>query len=144
MASSPFKWPGGALMWPHSTLKKSSKELIKPIDCSNVLVESALVPRAYKTNTDRRRRLITITYCSSSSVFMTNKTPNGARKHRESTQPNSSKMAKLFFYFLPSDGLAQYCVNLSRWFTHKTAAFSTEQCTTPLLFHNFEASQGAR
>jgi len=42
-----------------------------------------------------------------------------------------------------SDGLAQYCV-LSRWFTHETAAFSTEQCMTPSLFHNFEASQGAR
>jgi len=43
---------------------------------------------------------------------MTNKTPNGARKHRESTQPNSSKTAKLFFFFffffLSSDGLAQY------------------------------------
>jgi len=25
----------------------------------------------------------------------------------------------------------------------RTAAFSTEQCTTPSLFHNFEASQGA-
>ena len=48
------------------------------------------------------------------------------------------------FFFLSSDRLAQYCVNLSCWFTHETAAFSTEQCTTPLLFHNFEASQGAR
>ena len=45
--------------------------------------------------------------------------------------------------FLLSDGLAQYCVNLSCWFTHETA-FSTEQCTTPSLFHNFEVSQGAR
>jgi len=76
---------------------------------------------------------------------MTNKTPNGARKHRESTQPNSSKMAKLFFFFfffLSSDGLAQYCVNLLRWFMHQTAAFSTKQCTTPSFFHNFEALQG--
>ena len=77
--------------------------------------------------------------------FLTNKTPSGAEKHHESTQPNSSKTAKLFFFFLlSSDGLAQYCVNLSRWFTHETAAFSTEQCTTPSLFHNFEVSQGAR
>ena len=89
--------------------------------------------------------------CSSSSVFMTNKTPNGTRKHRESTQPESSKTAKLFFFFfffffffLSSDGLAQYSVNLSRWFTHETTAFSTEQCTTQSLFHNFDASQGAR
>ena len=47
-----------------------------------------------------------------------------------------------FFFLLSSDRLAQYCVNLSRWFTHKTA-FYTEQCTTPSLFHNFEVSQGA-
>jgi len=47
-------------------------------------------------------------------------------------------------FFLSSDGLAQYCVNLSRWFTHETAAFSTEQYSTPSLFHNFEVSQGAR
>ena len=47
-------------------------------------------------------------------------------------------------FFLSSDGLAQYCVNLSRWFTHETTAFSTEHSATPSLFHNFEASQGAR
>ena len=46
VASGSFKWPGGALMWPHGTLKKSSwkkkkkrKELIKPIECSDVLVQ---------------------------------------------------------------------------------------------------------
>jgi len=49
----------------------------------------------------------------------------------------------VFLLLLSSDGLAQCCINLSRWFMHKTAAFSTEQCTTPLLFHNFEVSQGA-
>jgi len=78
---------------------------------------------------------------------MTNKTPNGTRKLHESTQPNSSKTAKLFFFFfffLSSDGLAQCCVNLSRWFTHETEAFFTEQCTTPSLFHNFVVSLGAR
>ena len=32
--------------------------------------------------------------------FLTNKTPSGAEKHHESTQPNSSKTAKLFFFFL--------------------------------------------
>jgi len=45
-------------------------------------------------------------YCSSSIVFVTNKTPNGARKHRESTQPNSSKTAKLFFFRRATE----YCV----------------------------------
>jgi len=30
----------------------------------------------------------------------------------------------------------------SRWFTHETASFYTEWCTTLTLFHNFEVSQG--
>jgi len=44
VASGPFKWPSGALMWPCGTLKKSKKkkknekELIKPIECSDMLV----------------------------------------------------------------------------------------------------------
>ena len=80
---------------------------------------------------------------SSLSVFMTNKTPSGARKHHESTKPGTRKRGKMFFFLLSLDGLAQYCVNLSRWFTHETAAFYTEQCITPSLFHNFEVSQGA-
>jgi len=54
------------------------------------------------------------------------------------------KCFSFFFFLLSSDGLAQYCVNLSRWFTHETAAFYTEQRTTPSLFHNFEVSQGTR
>ena len=41
-----------------------------------------------------------------------------------------TKRAKCFSFFffslLSLDGLAPYCVNLSRWFTHETAAFSTE------------------
>ena len=40
VTNGPFKWPGGTWMWPHSTLKKSSwKELLKHIECSDVLVE---------------------------------------------------------------------------------------------------------
>ena len=67
----------------------------------------------------------------------------------ESTESESSKTAKMFFFFFrffspSSDGLAQYCVDFSRWFTHETAAFYTEQCTTPSLLHNIEVSQGAR
>jgi len=41
-----------------------------------------------------------------------------------------------------SDGLVQNCMTLSLWFSHKTAAFYTEQCTSPSLFYNFEVSQG--
>jgi len=81
---------------------------------------------------------------------MINKIPSGAEKHHESTEPESAKTTKLFFFFLfflsffLQTVLAQYCVNLTHWFMHKTAAFYTEQCTTPSLFHNFEFSQGTR
>ena len=46
------------------------------------------------------------------------------------TEPESCKTVKMFFSFFlssfffllsSSDGLAQYCVNFSWWFTHKTA-----------------------
>ena len=50
-------------------------------------------------------------------------------------------MAKCFS-FSSSDGLVQICVTLSWLFSHKTAPFYTEQCTSPLLFHNFEVSWG--
>ena len=50
-------------------------------------------------------------YLPSSSAFVTNKAPSGVRKHHKSTKPGTHKMGKMF-----SDGLAQYCVNLSRWF----------------------------
>ena len=67
------------------------------------------------------------------------KVPNQTAAKRPNCFSSSSSSFFLSF-FLSSDGLAQYCVNLSRWFTHETAAFSTEQCTTPSLFHNFEAT----
>ena len=35
------------------------------------------------------------------------------------------------FFFL-------FVLTLSQWFSHKTAAFYTEQCTSPLLLRNFE------
>ena len=41
-----------------------------------------------------------------------------------------------------SDELVQICVTLSRWFSHKTAAFFTEQCTSPSLFSRFEVTRG--
>ena len=88
------------------------------------------------------------TYHPSSSVFMTNKTPSGAEKHHWTRKLKNGQnvlffLSSFFFLLSSSDGLAQYCVNFSWWFTHKTAAFYTEQCTTLSLFHNFEVSQGA-
>jgi len=35
-------------------------------------------------------------------VFMTNSTPSGVRKHRESTEPESRQTTKLFFFFFSS------------------------------------------
>ena len=40
------------------------------------------------------------TYRSSSSVFMTNKTPRVAKNRRESTTPGTRKTGKLFFFLL--------------------------------------------
>jgi len=48
---------------------------------------------------------------------MMNNTPNGAKKHRASS-------------------------NLRDSCSHETAAFFTEQCTSPSLFHRFEVSRG--
>jgi len=75
---------------------------------------------------------------------MTNKTPSGTEKHHESTEPESSKMTKMFSFFSLLQTGWLNIVWTSRWFMHETAAFYMEQCTTPLLLHNFEVSQGVR
>ena len=66
------------------------------------------------------------------------------KKHRKSTEPESCQTAKIFCFLSSScsssDGLIQNRVTLWWWFSHKTAAFYTEQCTSPSLFHNFEVS----
>ena len=54
--------------------------------------------------------------------------------HKKASQKyqnrNSQNRQKMFFFLLSSsDGLARYCKNLSQWFTHKTAAYYSEQCT---------------
>jgi len=54
---------------------------------------------------------------------MTNKIPSGTEKHHKSTEQESSKTAKMFSFFLSSDGLAQWCMNFSWWFTYETASF---------------------
>jgi len=45
---------------------------------------------------------------------MTNKTLSGAENHQNQ---KAAKLPKYIFF------LAQYCVNLSRWFLHENAAF---------------------
>jgi len=69
---------------------------------------------------------------------MTNKIPNGAEKHHESTIPEEAKQQKYFSssFFRRTSSVW--------WFTHETAHFiHAEQCTTPSLFYNLEVSQGA-
>jgi len=43
-------------------------------------------------------------------------------------------MAKMFSSSPSSDRLVQICTTLSGWFSHKTAAFSTEQCISRCFF----------
>ena len=57
-----------------------------------------------------------------SQKYQTRKSPEGQNIFLSSSSSSSS------------DRLVQICVTLSRWFLHKTAAFSTEQCTSPSLF----------
>ena len=78
---------------------------------------------------------------------MTKNTPSGAKKHREGTEQESHQMAKMFFSSSSSsssssDGLVQIHVTLSWRFSHKTAAFFTERCTSPSLFSSFEVTWG--
>jgi len=56
------------------------------------------------------------------------------KKQRKSTEPESCQM---FFFSSSSsslDGLVQNYATHSRWFSRQTAAFYTEQRTSPSLF----------
>ena len=83
-------------------------------------------------------------YNSSSSVFLAKKTPSVVNNRRESklTAPKSRQTAKIGFLLLllrlASSNLADSLTTC----LHKTAAFYTEQCTTPSLTGNFEVSRG--
>jgi len=56
---------------------------------------------------------------------MTYNTPSSMKKHRKSTEPESHQTAKMFFLSSSSsDGLAQNCVTLSRWFHTKQQHFT--------------------
>ena len=91
-------------------------------------------------------------YHSSLNVFTMNNMPGGMKKHCESNKPESRQMAKNISSssssssFPSSDMLVQnnkYYMTLSWRLLHKTAAFYTEQCTSPSFFSfNFEVSQG--
>jgi len=73
---------------------------------------------------------------------MTYKTPNGMNiakvPNREVTR--RPKVSLSVFFFL--DGLVQNCVTFTIMVFKQTAAFYTEQCTSPSLFHNLKVSEG--
>ena len=84
---------------------------------------------------------------------MTKNTPSGAKSIAKVPNQKVTRRPKCFSLFQnvflsssssssSSDGLVQICVTLSRWFSHKTAAFFTEQCTSPSLFSRFEVTRG--
>jgi len=74
-------------------------------------------------------------YRSPSSVFMMNNMPTGTKNNHESTEPERLSSSS-------SSSLDRLVRKLSRWFLHKTAAFYTEQCACPSLFHSSEVSKG--
>lgn len=97
-------------------------------------------------------------YNSFSRVFMTNKTPSSVKKNvvkvpnqkvtkwqsvlllsSSSFSPSSSSSS----LSIPLDGLVQNRMTPSRQFSHKVAVFFIDHCTSTLLLHNFEVSQGA-
>ena len=60
---------------------------------------------------------------------------NPSRKyHTRHSQNGQIVFLSFFLSSSSSDNLAQRCLNLSRWFSHETVAFSTEQCNVPSLF----------
>ena len=105
------------------------------------------LPKSLQISKTGGKKAFMTTYYSSSSVFLAQKTPSVVNNRRESTAPKSRQTAKIGFLLLhlllSSDGLVQIWLTPSRRCLHKTAAFYTEQCTTPSLFGYFEVSQGA-
>ena len=79
--------------------------------------------------------------------FMTYNMPTSMKKRRKVPNQKVSRRPKcfsFFFFFLFRQATSNFkIVTLSQWFSYKTAAFYTEQCTSPSLFHNFEVSQGS-
>ena len=63
---------------------------------------------------------------------------NSSDKNRKLKSCQTAKTGFLLLLLLSLDGLVQIWLTPSRRCLHKTAAFYTEQCTTPSLFGYFE------
>ena len=70
------------------------------------------------------------------SVFMTKNMPSGTKKHHEHTEPGISTLPSAFLFF-------SLVIFFRRASSKLHTTFYTEQCTSPLLFHNFEVSRGS-
>jgi len=69
---------------------------------------------------------------------MTSKTPSVTKKQHEATEPESHQMVKCFlslFFFFSRAGSKLHDAFMMGFYT----AFYTEQCTSLLLFHDFES-----
>jgi len=78
---------------------------------------------------------------------MTNKTPSGAEKHHESTEPESSKTAKCFQVLLSSFFFRRASSTLRELLTVVYARSSSilyGAVHNPIALHNVEVLQGAR
>ena len=66
---------------------------------------------------------------------MTKNMSSSMKKYHESTKPESCQTVKMFsfFFFFYFRRASLKIVTLSRWFSHITAAFYTEQCINSLL-----------
>jgi len=71
------------------------------------------------------------TVLSSSSVFMTSKTPSGIKDIMKVLKQKVAKLLKLVFFVIPSSGVVQNCLTHSH---NGNVTFYNEQCTTPSFF----------
>ena len=76
-------------------------------------------------------------------LFKHSENPSLGKQQSQLSWSKVTKLPKLVFLLLSSGRQVENCVTFSQWFSHKTAAFHTEQCMTPSFFHKSEVSQDA-
>ena len=94
------------------------------------------------------------TYCSSLSVFTVNNIPSGAKKHCESTEPESRQMAIMFFFhflfffflfffffFFFRQASSNLCDSITMIFTQNSSIFHWA-VHQPIALYRFEVSLG--
>ena len=125
-------------MLQHSKLKVSWWVIIESVDSNVGIARTRNIWQYIKISPNLKNGELISLYDNVLSIFecfhdqQDSQWPEKAsRKYPTKQRQNGQIVFLSSSFFLSSDGLAQHCVNLSRWFTHETAAYSTEQCTTP-------------